>query len=1006
VFARTIGGSPYPLRQTRRLSASAGILLILSLAIAPGVAAANLLALGALAALALATATGWLELSVQRRLREHARDGLADQRTRSWRVVLLLVGGSLIAAAQSWFQGSTVIAAGDETLPNGTVWTGHLFDAWVWSGSNLGGPGALQLQLPWALILRVVTALGGSAGLAQRLWLTILFAGVGIAGVIIVRNLGLHPIGGVAGGLMYAFNPFTLSSGGGNVVPVVLATQIAIALLASIVFAVARERISIVRGALLIASSAPLLGFIFQTPPQLGIAIVAIPLAIATTWWLWGRGAAVLSLKAVGIGIPLLLVLSAYWIIPATLQTRTAATELLSGINSWQFTEIRATLGNAFWLNTHWTWFYPQYVPYASNYTHFPLNIVIYAIPAGLMSTLLFRRSSLGIGSSHRAEGLALTLPLVSVALLIIFLSTGTEFPSGPVFMALYALPFGWLLREPGRFLVVNALIYSLLAAVLVTQLAWHHQTIRKHASGTVGHAMGVARGWLAGQNRRVVVSTGVLSALAVLSSYPLVTGDVIPDTRAQLLPPAHVNYPQYWDDMASYLNSSAPTAGAVLVLPLDDFYQMPYGFGFYGSDSFITNLVDRHVLLPVPQGYFHGTPGLASTVALVATDLRDRAWTDAANLMSLLGVSYVLVRGDIVPFPGRAIDLPQNYSTLTSDPLLTPDRKFGPLTLFATNVPAQIGTRTVNSFWTVDTGTPDAHLLGYLPSGVHLVAHAPIQGVPSLELQTQGPALIDTGLGFTGTLAVPALDCEASTTHGSQVTANVIRTGGPQGMSYLELTSTSGIACVAQRIPWKNGPLLVELTARHRLGDLPHVCLLEEELARCSAAPELAATDLWSTYRATVFPDPGTKTLTLYLTAGGGNSLSINDYANVRVTSLAVNLPVTSHPLPVVNGEPTLTISEDGFSDGWTGPPGGEHVLVDGLFNGWITATEPAKPIPVYYTYGALVNAGYGVTLSTLILLMLVSLTTGAYRRLTIKSMAPPSDHARASGTPQVDDA
>jgi hypothetical protein len=943
----------------------------------------NRLALAALLALTCATLVGWIELLFEPRL---APSSAFPSHPRGfphlpWPFVFIAAALLPAVSAQTWFRGSTVIAAGDVTLPIGTAWTNHLFDAWVWSGSNLGGPGALQLHIPWALILRTVTDLGGSEALAQRLWLTALFAGVGLSGAVLARAVGLPPIGGLVAGVLYAFNPYTLSMGLGTVYAVFLATEIAIACLASIVCAVAREKIGIWYGAALFGISTPLLSVLFQTPPQFGLAIAGVPFTLVLVWWLWGPRASRRCLWAALIGIPLTVVLSAYWIVPATIQVGTAATGHLAGVDTWLFAEGRATLANAFWLNPHWVWAVPEYVPYASDYSRFPLGTLIYFYPAVLTSLLLLTQWKLGIDSRHRNEGLALTVPMFSIVLVLVFLSTGTRFPAGPVFTKLYALPYGWLLREPVRFLVFNCLIYSLLAAVLVVRVAGQRVAV-SNGFGPVAQIRAHLKRWLP-RPTPSILTAALLCALGLTLAYPMLTGAVIPDNRVPApgevggpgpLPPAHVNVPSYWADMASYLNSSARRNGAVLILPLDDFYQVSYTFGFHGADTFIPNLFDRHVILPLPQGYFQVTPGLQAAVALAADYLRNRDWINAAQMLSTLGVSYILVRGDIAPsivIPRS--DLPQNYAALTANPLVALDHLSGPLSLFTTTEVPQSGTRTTSSFWTVDTPAPDPHLLASLPAGVHLVSHRPIPSIPSLEIGG-GKPVIDVGSQFSGPLAGPVSDCDGTPGHVSNVSGGVIRIDASQNFSYLKLTSTSGIACVSQPIPWKGGPILIQALSRHIQGDLPHVCVMEEGLGRCASAPTLSDSASWTSYSATVYPDPGTLSLTLYVTAGGPGLVSINEFANVRVMPLTVQTSTINSSKSTPS--PRLTISDTGYSQDWVGPAGAEHVMVDGMFNGWLTVADGAGTINVHYRYTALLNAANLVSmlgLSTLILVPLV---------------------------------
>ena len=975
------------LRPTRRISAMVGCGALLGLSIFTDPLVSDRLALTALFALTWATLAGWIELLFEPRLASSVARLAGPRETPRFAWPLVFVAAALVPAvsAQSWFRGSTVVAAGDITLPIGTAWTNHIFDAWVWSGSNLGGPGALQLQLPWALVLRAATDLGGSEALAQRIWMTAMFAGVGLSGAVLARAIGLHPLGGLVAGVLYAFNPYTLSMGQGTVYVVFLATEVAIALLASIVFAVARQKIGIGRGAVLFGASTPLLSILFQTPPQFGIAIAAVPLSVAFVWWVWGPRAATRCVHAGLIGIPITVILSAYWIIPAAIQLGTAATGQITGLDAWWYAEGRATLANAFWLNPHWTWAIPEYIPYATNYSRFPLSALIYLYPAVLTFLLVLTQWTLGTGSRHRNEGLAVTVPLFSIMLALVFLSTGTRFPAGPIFIKLYALPYGWLLREPVRFLVFNCVIYSLLAAILVTCIAGQRVRVNKGFLSRLVTKVGArSTRWLPWPVPSMIAAA-LLCALGLTLAYPMLTGAVIPDNRvsapaegggARRLPSAHVIVPSYWADMASYLNSAARRSGAVLILPLDNFYQVPYTFGFYGADTFIPNVVDRHIILPLPQGYFEVTPGLQEAVALTADYLRNRDWINASRMLSTLGVSYILIRGDIAPsivIPGS--DVPQNYAAVAADPLVALDHLSGPLKLFATTETPQSGPRTTSNFWTVDTPAIDPHLFAYVPNGVHLVSHRPIPGIPSLAVGG-GASVIDVGPQFSGPLAGPVADCDRKPGHVSSVKGDVIRTGASQEFSYLRLTSTSGIACVSQPIPWKQGPILIQALSRHVQGDLPQLCVMEKGSGKCALIPTLSDSQSWTSFRAIVYPDPGTSSLTLFVIAGGPDLVSINEFAEVRVVPINMQTVGTKYSDSTTN--PNLTISDTGYSQDWVGPAGAEHVTADGMFNGWITLGNPTRPIDVHYRYTVLISAAYLVSILGLIVLVLIPLVRG----------------------------
>ena len=150
----------------------------------------------------------------------------------------------------------------------------------------------------------------------------------------------------------------------------------------------------------------------------------------------------------------LLMAFSAYWIVPAVVHLSGGAAPQLSAISSWAWTEGRATLRNGFWLNDLWGWKYPEYFPYAPIYDTFPLAVAKFVLPAiAFMALALAEVSGADEVQRHaRDRVLRLALATSVVALLVILLSTGTRAPGNILFDRLYYLPFGWLLREPGRF--------------------------------------------------------------------------------------------------------------------------------------------------------------------------------------------------------------------------------------------------------------------------------------------------------------------------------------------------------------------------------------------------------------------------------------------------------------------------------------------------------------------------------------------------------------------------
>jgi hypothetical protein len=113
---------------------------------------------------------------------------------------------------------------------------------------------------------------------------------------------------------------------------------------------------------------------------------------------------------------------------------------------------------------------------------------------------------------------------------------------------------------------------------------------------------------------------------------------------------------------------------------------------------------------------------------------------------------------------------------------------------------------------------------------------------------------------------------------------------------------------------------------------------------------------------------------LTLYLTAAGGSTLSISDYALVRATQLNIT---PEYVAPLI-GTPVLTIDPSGYDPSWIGPRGGEHVIVDGLFNGWVTPDVPSGIVTVQYLHEQTIRIAYVVSGVALALVTIFSLAYG----------------------------
>ena len=293
----------------------------------------------------------------------------------------------------------------------------------VWSGDNLGAPGQGQGQLPWAAVDWIVHLAGGSGALAQRVWLSVLVGAILVAAAALVRGLGFGPLAGIAAAVVYFFSPHTLSDVGLN--DVYLITMVLLAALPGVVLSYGRRRIPLWGALACFAVAAPFVGFAYANPPLVGMIALTTAAAPLLAWVRFGRPVAGRSLRIVLVGGTVLVAASAYWLVPDSVAVAGVATEKLSSVSAWLFTEQRATLLNALWLNNAWGWRFAVYYPYAPDFAVFPLRLVQLLLPLVAFSGLALRSPTGAAG--WRLTRLRGVLALSTLA--IIVLSTGTRPP-------------------------------------------------------------------------------------------------------------------------------------------------------------------------------------------------------------------------------------------------------------------------------------------------------------------------------------------------------------------------------------------------------------------------------------------------------------------------------------------------------------------------------------------------------------------------------------------------
>lgn len=646
--------------------------------------------------------------------------------TGRWGVAVAVV---IALVMQNWFSVGHVIAGWDIVPPEGTAWIGRLFDSWAPTGSNLGSPSAQEVNLPWAVVSQVFHLVGLSAGSAQRFWYTALFAGAGVAAFALLLLLGVRPLGSALGSLIYVFNPYSLVT---NVSPVYAAASLLLPYFFAVILAAADGHLGRRAGVVLIAITTPMLGYTYLNPPLAGLMAATLFSSIPLAWALRGARAGRRAFQTAAVGGLLLVVCSLYWIVPSLRQLAAFDSSSYAPLSSWTWEEGRATVANALWLNTNWGWDQKAFYPYSGAYSGAFMSLLKYLLPAvalGSIGLVFVRRC----GMSNRRRSTVLVAGALS--LFFVVFSTGTNFPGRYLFNPLYRLPYGWLLREPFRFLIVTTLAFALLIGITLDVLTASRPRPSRLTAGAPREVL----------PRSATLVPAALFGLLLIPSFPLISGKVIPrqvTTGGQpLYAPHRVAFPAYWTTMANYLNSASSPPGSLISLPPDGSSDMvPYIWGYIGVDGFMVNMLHRRVIAPNQANYFESNWEVQQTVEDLARGLLAHDWYWVNALASSLDSPLVLVRGDLSTTqpgfpemaPGPLLD------ALSHDPFAQRVRAAGPLVLF--RLP-RVSNGSGTTFATVSTPAPQPADLALLAPGQPLVSTPPLPGHP-LVIESQNLSL------------------------------------------------------------------------------------------------------------------------------------------------------------------------------------------------------------------------------------------------------------------------
>jgi len=583
--------------------------------------------------------------------------GIKNSFQKSFDLLVIVIFGLM---PLMWLREDCLIAKGDyfpyrEINPLRSL-TG---DIYLWSSHNIGNPNKTNFSIIYESLLLFLRSLGLSAGLVQILLQILFFLGAGLSMYYLSRTvypkLKLSPL---TSSIFYMFNLQVLQS---RLVISMAWTYtflpLLVALLIKIIEATHQGDAKAVKKNIsyFAITSAITLPFTSSNPAY--VVITLLILIIVLLYYLIAQKQMSSILLNIAKLIPISVLLNLWWMIsisnyylwsPSPFNPQISAT-------AWAWTEARASFLNLFWLNGKWSW-RPEYVPYINSYSN-PLLILLTFIPFFLAATSLLFKTKKSYFNAY----------LMLAILALIFLAKGLHEPFSQLNLLLYEyIPGMTMFREPtSKFTMALMPFLALLIGYAVDRIANVKIYKAKRTNLT-----------------RILVATFFIIAF-IITAYPLMTNPI--ETKTQQLPfSSYVKIPDYWYQATEWLNGQSCDC-KILITPPDDFYQMPYTWGYYGTDDFLERLIQKPIISNYYIYSYKTNLDITLTLQQLYSSIKYNRTTEFRAFLDLLNIKYIFQRNDVYyNFTGRNIISPDEMQIfLTQQPYIQLAQTFGQLDIY-----------------------------------------------------------------------------------------------------------------------------------------------------------------------------------------------------------------------------------------------------------------------------------------------------------------------------------
>jgi len=570
------------------------------------------------------------------------------------KITFLIVGGMVPLL---WWRPGYIIAKGDYFPFWFNPYRTLSSDVYLWSPHFMGSINTYGSYIMYGILWLFLRSLGLSIGFIQICIQILLLTGAGLSmyylSKTVYRELKLSPI---ISSIFYMFNFFALGSRlNEGFAWTYTFLPLLLALLMRIMETTNQQNQAVTNKYIIYFAITSTLALSIAS---LNLANIVLIFFVLTSIFLYylitQRNQIRLLLLNLTKTVTLSILLNIWWVIPLLNYYLWAPSAFNPEVNvtAWAWTHARASFLNLFWLNGGWSWL-PEYVPYIDLYSN-SILIVLTFVPFLIAAMALLFKTNKTCFNTY----------LMLIILVFLFLAKGLHEPLSQLNLLLYTyIPGMVMFREPvSKFTMAIMPFLALLigyAVDCITNIKMSGVKLTKFIKPLTA----------------IFIITTFIVAV-----YPLVINPI--ETKTQQLPfSSYVKIPDYWYEAINWLNSQ-PGDYKILITPPDDFYQMPYTWGYYGIEFFI-GLIQKPVLLP-DFGY-KINPETSVTLQYLYNTIKYNKTAEFKTFLDVLNIKYILQRNDIqYNFTGRSIIPPNEMQTfLTLQPYIRLVKKFGQLDIY-----------------------------------------------------------------------------------------------------------------------------------------------------------------------------------------------------------------------------------------------------------------------------------------------------------------------------------